>query len=348
MGFWEKDDMAPEMSQVEYAIKARVLAQPDMDGRPIKLLEGYQHIQVLPAGIEDPPLSLTKNDKAYTLTKTKSLRKSLFSSKIGRITASAAQPSAIAIAADGRTASSSTATVNLHFEPTSSDVPPPKINTVSAKLTATTYFSASPMTKLPNLGLGRHEFSIDQRLSYQTSVSLFSTNVEKVTWRQQIASQARRDSGYSSDGAANNSDTSENRAANLRTKSRSSPIYHAAALAIPFNIPTTKKMFIPTFHSCLISRVYTLNLTLSVGSSNTSVSLALPIQMVVEGESAVDPMPYDIGLPSFDSVVALQEAQEADEHLRPRTLQIPSAEFQGNSVLPGYEDMARLRRPVAS
>jgi hypothetical protein len=364
---WDRDDLAPEMAQVEYAIKARVLREPDHEhGRPIKLMEAHQALRVLPASSEDPPLGLTKHDRGYCLSKTKSLRRSLFSGKIGRLTATAAQPTAVVVSADGRSASTSSAVVALKYEPSSSsssaDGAPPKVNTVSAKLVATTYFSATPMTRLPNLGSGKYDFGNDQRLSYSTSVNLFSTSVDKVSWRQQIAAQARRDSGYASDGndtnnaasggdsdnTSNTNNTSQEavplRTPKKKSSSSSSPVFHTATLAIPFKLPTSKKMFLPTFHSCLISRVYTLQLTLSVGSSsNTSVSLALPLQIAVDAGAASHSLGLG-GLPSFDSVMALQEEEEVDDMFRPRRLLVPDEEFQGNSVLPGYEDMAGFRR----
>jgi hypothetical protein len=350
MGFWEKDDLAPDMSQVEYAIKARVLREPELEGRPVKLMEAYQHLNVLPASMEDPPLNITKNDSEYALSKSKSLRKNLFSGKIGRFTATTAQPGAVALSPDGRTATGTSAVVSLKFQPSSPEALPPKVNTVSAKLTATTYFSANPMTKLPNLGGAKYDFSNEQRLSYSTNVSIFSTSVDKVTWRQQLDSQVRRDSGYSSDMQEGHSDSDNSGqsgarltgSSNANKKKKSAPVFHTATLAIPFKLPAAKKMFLPTFHSCLISRVYTLQLTLSVGSSNTNITLALPLQVVVDATHG--PSIQDHGLPSFDSVMAAQEEHYADEHLRPRTLMVPAAELQGNSLLPGYEDLAGFRR----
>ncbi|KAK1598312.1 arrestin [Colletotrichum navitas] len=346
MGGWERDDMAPDMAQVQYAVNARVVRQDELGGKPTKLMEGTHLIKVLPRSPEDPPLNITKHDGAYVLSKTKAVRKSLFSSKQGRITAATAQPSAIHLTADGRSASEGSILVNLNFEPTSADNLPPKVNTVSAKLRAQTWYGATPMTKLPNMGDIQEAFAMSQYHVYTTSTSLLSTSVGKVAWRQQFTSAARRDSGYSSDGLreSGHSDSDNQNHSQSRRPSRdlSSPIFHMAALQIPFKLPTSRKTLIPTFYSCLVSRTYALQLTLVVADSK--INLNVPLQIALE-----PPVPQDLldmGLPSFDAVMAQQEEAEVDAFLQPRLLQQPAPGFQGNAVLPNYGDLATRRSGV--
>ncbi|WYZ45232.1 hypothetical protein EsH8_VIII_000548 [Colletotrichum jinshuiense] len=347
MGGWEKDDMSPDMAQVQYAIKARVVRQDEIGGKPTKIMEDTHLIKVLPTSPEDPPLNITKQDRGYSLSKTKTVRKNLFSSKQGYITAATAQPGAVYLTADGRTASEGSVLVNLNFEPTSVDVLPPKVNAVSAKIQSHTWYSATPMTKLPNLGDSQEAFAMAQQLAYSTSVPLFSTSTDKVSWRQQLASTTRRDSGYSSDGLreGSHSDSDNQRQGWSRrssSKGSASPIFHTAALKVPFKLPTCRKTFIPTFHACLVSRTYTLQLTVTVGDSK--INLAVPLQIALEPSMGQDSV--DMGLPSFDAAMAQQEEAEADEFLRPRLLQQPAPELQGNAVLPSYGDLATRRSAV--
>ncbi|KAL0944427.1 arrestin domain-containing protein [Colletotrichum truncatum] len=343
MGSWEKDDMTPDMAQIHYALKARVVRQDELGGRPTKVMEDAYLLNVLPASPEDPPLNITKQDKGYALSKTKTIRKNLFSSKQGRITASTVQPGAIYLTPDGRGASEGSLMVNLNFEPTSADVLPPKVSTVSAKIQAQTWYGATPMTRLPNMGDSHEVYALTQQLAYQTAVPLFSTTVDKTHWRQQVASITRRDSGYSSDGlreaSHSDSDGTHHSRGRRSSKDRSSPVAHLAALQIPFKLPTSRKTFIPTFHACIISRTYTLQLTLVVG--DTKINLAVPVQIAVE-----PPAQQDMGLPSFDAVMAQQEEAEADAHLQPRLMQQPAPELQGNAVLPGYNDLSTRRAAV--
>ncbi|KAK1465842.1 arrestin [Colletotrichum melonis] len=348
MGGWERDDMAPDMAQVQYVIKARVVRQDELGGKPIKVMEDTHHIKVLPRSPEDPPLNITKQDKNYALNKTKTIRKNIFSSKQGTVTAATAQPGAVYLTADGRGASEGSVLVNLNFEPTSADILPPKVSTVSAKIQAQTWYGATPMSSLPNMGNSQEAYAMTQQLAYQTSVSLFSTSVDKVAWRQQLASTARRDSGYSSDGMREGSpsDSDSQRQSNSRrsSKDRSSPIFHKAALQIPFKLPTARKTFIPTFHACLISRTYTLQLTIVVGDSK--INLNIPLQVALEPPMQLDSL--DTGLPTFEAVMAQQEEAEADAFLQPRLLQQPAPEFQGTSVLPSYGDLSARRGEVSA
>jgi len=338
MGCYERDDMAPEMARVEYQIKARVLREEDLGKKSIRIMEAVQAINVLPASVEEPPLNITEQDKLYRMHKSKSLRKNLLASKLGCLTATAIQPSPAVLRTDGvHLASKPTAQINLNFEPTAADVPPPKISGISGKVTAVTYFSSGTIPVFPNLGDWNQPFTAAKRGSYSTSVGLSSMATPKARWLQHLISAARRDSGYASDSNEQLSDSSDSMLQRKSMHQRqlstgaTSPIYHTSSIQIPIDLPTDKKLFIPTFHSCIASRVYTLQLSLaiSVGSTSTTISLTVPLQVAVEGNFTQGHM----DLPSFED--AVQEA-EADEHLRPRVLTIPDQQYTETSVLPGY------------
>lgn len=70
----------------------------------------------------------------------------------------------------------------------------------------------------------------------------------------------------------------------------SSKPFYTASVVIPITIPSSKRL-VPTFHSCLISRVYGLELNVSynTGSSTKSLlghtaSLRVPIQVTSPAE----------------------------------------------------------------
>jgi hypothetical protein len=345
MGGWSKDDMAPEMAKVEYSVRARVFRQPDLGGSKIKVMEGSQNIFVLPASAEQPPLDITSCDKLYSLCKKKTLRKSLLASKLGRLTAEAIQPPAANLRADGRAISGTMAQVQLTFDPASADIVPPKVSAVTAKVTAHTYYSAGAITSFPNLADWARQFGTEKRGSYQTSVSLPNVNMGKTRWSQHLSSLVRRDSGYGSDELTSpGEDDSGRRGSGSGKKAKSkpsSPIFHTTTLQIPVDLSAmlAKKTLIPTFHSCITSRVYALQLavTLSSGSGVNTLNLSLPLQIAVELDSSLG---YPIeDLPSFET--AVQEA-EADEMMRPRYIQVPDQQYIGTSSLggglPGYGD----------
>ncbi|KKY33134.1 putative arrestin domain-containing protein [Diaporthe ampelina] len=361
-GNWEKDDLSPQMADIEYTIKARVWRQPELQARPTKIMESIKSIQVLPTFPEDAPLSITKNDRLYCMSKTKAVRKNLLSAKLGKLTASAEQPRAIMLRPDGQVSTGTAAQVDLRFEPVCAGTPPPKVTAVSAKITAHTYFSAGPIGSPPNMGDFTETGVSDRRGVYSTSVSLPAAAEKPAAW---TGHYARRDSGYFTDTAPENTasegedaeeDGGRQRKQRQRRRSttianlvrpskpqhqsppRTPPIYHASTAHVAVSrLPTSKKLFVPTFHSCIASRVYTLHVSLQVtaGGGSTTLSLDLPLQIGVEpaGEAQAPPGGPGEELPSFEDAV---EEAAADAFFRPRVLSVPEVAFTETSVLPGY------------
>lgn len=357
-GNWEKDDLAPHMAEVVYSIKARVWREPEFRGRPIKIMEGVKSIQVLPAFAEAAPLTIASDetDTMYRMSKTKTLRKNILSSKLGTLTVSAPQPRAIALHPDGRVAAASAAQLDLQFTPLAADARPPKITGVAAKLVAHTYYSAGPFNSLPNMGDFMKGGLAARRGVYSTSVNLPSVTLDSnPVWFTHRLS--RRDSGYGSDSSVDEEQSQQqlqqqqqkrqrrkSSFANLiRTTRPSSPtnnpivssnVVHSTSIHLPLTLPTTKKTFVPTFHSCIVSRVYTLHVALTVDSTTaTKISLDLPLQITVVAGVQVEEEGEE--LPSWAEAV---EEAAADEFLRPRVLGVME-EFGGggDGGLPGYE-----------
>ncbi|KAH9897134.1 hypothetical protein F4778DRAFT_245385 [Xylariomycetidae sp. FL2044] len=370
IGGWERDDMAPHMSRVTYSVKARVVRNEDVDGLPVKLMEAGQEIKVLPVVPEDAPLNITKFDKLYTMSKSKALRKSILSSKTGKVTVSASQPSAAMLSPDGVTATPSTLKLDLQFEPTSGNSQPPKVTSISTKVTAVSYFSASGINHYPNLREWNKSFGGEGRGAYSTSVSISSKSIDGVHWRQQpappLVSQTRRDSGYGKDECSSSSSSDEH--SDQRGSSPTSAVmpkkrkveatapryYHSATLQIPVELPLKKKIFVPTFHSCIASRVYILSV--AVNFSSSTLTLAVPLQVGVSAPPG-EAVPGEIGLPSFEAAMgirdqdeALVEESEVEAYLRPRVLGVPDVTFDRSGMttgLPGYEKAVAARNVVA-
>jgi hypothetical protein len=98
---------------------------------------------------------------------------------------------------------------------------------------------------------------------------------------------------------------------------------------VPITLPLTKN-FLPTFHSCLISRIYCLSLHLSIhapGVSDPSVHLKVPIQIAAEGS--------DTGNENARARNAeVAAAQEAHAMFTPRSVAPPSPEMGHRDELP--------------
>ncbi|KAI1381959.1 hypothetical protein F4677DRAFT_400386 [Hypoxylon crocopeplum] len=342
VGSWEKDDFAPNMSRIQYAVKARVYEE-GIDGSGIKLMEAGHEIKVLPAIPEDAPLNVTKHDDMYTMQKSKTLRKTILSPKSGKVTVTATQPGAAMLSPDGQTIAPTTVPLNFEFVPASGEARPPKVTGISSKVTAVTYFSAGGINHYPNLKDWHRAFGSEGRGSYSGTTSVSTGPLSEVRWTRHLTAQARRDSGYGSE-TLSSSDSDRT----ARKRKASSPIFYNAHLQVPIRLPTHKKTFVPTFHSCISSRVYVLWLTVALasGGATAHLTLGVPLQVGVggvsggSGDTATAELP-----PSFEDV----EEADANEYLRPRLMSVPTVDFQHSAALPGYADLDyRRRRSVAA
>ncbi|KAI8954221.1 arrestin [Xylaria longipes] len=341
IGDWDKDDFAPNMSRVTYCVRARIYHE-ESDSKSEKATEVSHDIKVIPIVPEDAPLSITQQDKMYVMSKSKTLRKSILSPKLGKVTVSANQPAAAMISLDGHYINPTTAQLDLVFQPTSNDSQPPRIVGVTSKVTAVTYYSAGGINEYPNLKDWGRSFGSDGRGAYSSSVPLSAAPVTSVPWEQHLTARGRRDSGYDSglhsdsDHSANSRHPSSSNRDSRKRSRKDAPYYYAAKVQVPVELPASKKQFVPTFHSCISSRVYVLWVTVNLSglaglSSTITVSVPLQVGVCPEADSRVD----STGLPTFEAAME-DDPFEIDAYLQPRTISVPDIEFR--SELPGYAE----------
>ena len=70
--------------------------------------------------------------------------------------------------------------------------------------------------------------------------------------------------------------------------------FYTTQVVVPVSLPKGNKVFVPSFHSCLVSRIYALDLYLSVNTPSTTLTdptlhLKLPIQVSSEGNPHAKP-----------------------------------------------------------
>ena len=324
-GRWQRDDMAPSTVEVEYSVKARVVRDDVVsagDGGGVvrkrtRIMEASQAIQVLPATAEQPPLSVTADDRLYRMARAKTVRRrrGLFATRLGRLTAEAAQPSAAVLSPDGRRLMAHpVARLRLTFEPDGPHALPPAVTGVSARLAAHTFFSSGTIPCFPNLGEWNVPCSAARRAHFSASVALPTISLAEPpawTWGSPMSSQSS--SSPPSSPPSRRSDDNDNNANEAETETEAdtepshphspspsaSPSARAkpphsqspnnarttttTTLTLPLTLPTDKKTFVPTFHSCLASRVYALHLTVHTASASAPLSLVVPLQVAVAG-----------------------------------------------------------------
>lgn len=315
------DDLCPDMVKVRYAIKARVIRNQDQDEKDVVLAEETTKINVLPKLPATPPMSIGPNDNDYRLSRTKMLKKGVFSGKLGRITVSAAQPGAFILSSDSAIPTTTMTKLDLRFEPHDSTCQPPRLGGLTSKIKALTFFSVRPAG-----GLAARAYMITEYEStrgvYSTSTSLSSRCVESVSWTKH-ESQLSNDSSRRPSAISTSSSSSSERSdaeANRAT-------YYTASIVVPLTLPSSKN-WIPTFHACVASRIYALDLNLSIHTPGTgippsSVSLKVPVQIASGGR--------DTG--ALSAAEQAQVIADAEETLRPRVIEIPREELIGTSVL---------------
>lgn len=322
------DDMAPEMSVISYAIKVRIIHGRGRTGKPIVAAESSKKLRIIPAMREESLITVSgglKDD--YRLRTEKDLKKGMFKGKLGCLTMESAQPKSLQLPALHSTSTrpiTSMATVNVRFDPADEGAKPPRLGSLSAKLKVATYFTSLAMSEFPTRATEFHYSSV--RGVFVETVPFSSRCVASAQWeRHSPGAPIRRDSAFST-----LSDLSIPEA----SSSYSGKTFYTAKLLVPITLPKTSKMFVPTFHSCLVSRVYYLSLYLGISGSSTSVTnstmqLKLPIQISSEGNPNARP---SISAQEAEAIAA----REARDFLSPRSVAPPSPDYVERSQLSGF------------
>lgn len=318
------DDMSPEMSKVSYIVRARVLKHCPVGDAKRAIANAAKKVRIVPASEEHPPLDVSECNQDYCLRKEKDVQRGLFRGKLGRLVMEAAQPKALQLPhpqTESPCPTTTMARVNLRFDPVDPYQQPPQLGTLWSKLRVKTFFGSTPWKDFPtrcsSLGL------CPTQGVYSENVPLSSRCVVSAQWQkhgsQSESDLARRDSLYSA---------SSIESATAPSASYTGKTFYTSSVLVPITLPTGNKAFVPTFHSCLVSRVYLLDLCISYHTPNRNimvptVSLKLPIQIASTGN-----------IPGPGSDASSITAAEIDrDFFRPRNIAPPSPEYTVTSTL---------------
>ncbi|KAF2112120.1 arrestin [Lophiotrema nucula] len=288
------DDFAPEMSKIIYGVKVRLTSVHESDGKISLIADKMKKVRVKPAFEEQPPLNVDPSDAEYRLRQEKVIKKGLFKGKLGTLTAQSAQPKALKIPG-ARTFDNcpitSMAKIVLRFDPADENNLPPRLGSLATKLKVSTFYASAPRHSFPNRSnLG---FDLTQGF-YSENIQISSMCIASAQWEKHDYSSnpppdslVRRDSGIS-DCSMLSHDDAVSTGILAASKNYKGGHFYSAQILVPITLPNNKN-FIPTFHSCLISRQYALSLRLSAhapGVSDPSLHLKLPIQVCADGSDA--------------------------------------------------------------
>ncbi|KAJ4292639.1 hypothetical protein N0V90_009302 [Kalmusia sp. IMI 367209] len=287
------DDMAPEMAKISYGVKVRIMQVHEGENKLSLLTQKTRKVRVKPAFEEQPPLNMDGN-KAYRPRLERSIKKSLFKGKAGTLIAQASQPKPLTIPG-ARTLDAKPITTRakiiLRFDPAEENSLPPKLGSLKTNIKVSTFYSSAPRNNFPT----REGLSYDRTQgAYTDTISLSTMCIgTSPKWEKQPASasplpeddDSRRDSGISDCSSISTASTTfeiPRPSANYKKGS-----FYTACILVPITLPLNKN-FLPTFHSCLVSRTYALSMNLSVhapGLSDPTLSLKVPLQVCAEGSA---------------------------------------------------------------
>lgn len=224
-----------------------------------------RNIRIIPASNEEPSGDEHPSSR-YAAPTEKVIKKSPLGSILGTLNVASLHPSPINYSLSDcitRDTSSPNTTLHLIFHPSGEDSLPPRIYSLRTKLVTSTSLSTA---RTPEEHPCQWQ-SIDQQtapsqpLLHTETVPLSDLKLAPIQWTEQDRRLSSTDSGSGSSGSCSPSET--------EISSTPGP-YYTATIVVPFVLPETKS-FVPSFSSCLISRSYSLDITLFYHSSGGGV-----------------------------------------------------------------------------
>jgi hypothetical protein len=280
-----------------------------------------RHVRIVPMYGDEPPLIIEPDGLEFQMRREMIVRQSAFQrKKTGTLVVEAAQPGPLYLRAIDTIEEPPTAftTILLRFDPEDTEVAPPRLSSLSSKLKSYTFFSTRAARDFPaKTGTASDRFGgLDSR-----SLSLAKRSVANVQWQKHDPLKpepVRPDFDWSvmapSLAPAPSGDYKHN-------------IYYTGMILAPITLPQ-HKVFVPTFHSCLISRDYRIkfDLFLDGASSVGAIGLRVPIQVSYGRHDRAA-----IALSRNDSIGADTLASSGIEARHPGTSPVHASEPNGPS-----------------
>lgn len=268
-------DMAPAGCEISYLVRATILRNSSKETKVRKEIASMKkRVRIIPIVEEEPPIHVSHHGKMYrdqtdTTVKMGPLH---LGKKMGCLTMTSSQPAPIQLRSqDGKCeAANSSAMMHLRFDPVGHEQPP-QLQTVSSHLKVSTVFATIDMHDYPST-VPQLVYFPGARDIEITTVGLSKQTVSSTQWVKHVTDVESLSS--STTWAADNGPMA----------------FYTAEIEVPVALPQGKKAFVPSFHSCLISRIYSLELSISYQSVSgrgwsATGDLSVPIQLTTMNES---------------------------------------------------------------
>ncbi|KAI9709761.1 MAG: hypothetical protein M1820_003164 [Bogoriella megaspora] len=322
------DDLSPDMGKITYEIRATIVRVNERDQSESVVATKPRKIRVVPAVAEDPPVSLEANLTDYRFREEKNIKKNIFKGKLGRLVMESVEPRPFRLSSPSNGDNGlvdTLATVMLRFDPHDASSPLPRLSTLTSKLKSYTHYASSVRHAYPT----KASVMIDMSQGLHTeTLTLASRCVHQVEWETHASTPPGRRS-------------STNWLPPPSSSYNASYPFYTASIIVPLTLPANKA-FVPNFHSCLMSRVYALDFSLSLhgpGPSSPTINVKVPIQVACAGSTAEQQRAASAQAAADDAVALGEELQSL---YRPQSIATaisgPSStaavEGEGNTTAP--------------
>ena len=259
----DRDAMVPQGIFITYNIVA-TLADRNWVHK-----EASQTIQFMPRFYKQPVLGSSRTYSTVKFTAIQQLKPRDFSGSPGQITLSADEPHILVVQDSGRSYQTTDILTSLHIESSKHQPALPSECIVSATLESLTWSQTKPMQNLPHITKVKRCHSVSRPLMRDLKLSL--------VW-EKVPPEDTRIAG-----------------------SKTVNAFRAQVIVSLPALSAGKRVYIPSFYSCLIARTYCLHILVIIAS--VPLRLALPLQMVLESDEGNDTCPSDnVGLPAPESL----------------------------------------------
>ncbi|RSL80810.1 hypothetical protein CEP51_006293 [Fusarium floridanum] len=270
IGSWEYNDQAPHAVHIEYAVQAKVITKTKNQQR-LKTTEACRALKILPSSLQTIPLDLAPEEgRCRSSTQCTLVREGVLSPYIGNMTAVLRKPNSLTLSLQDFELPEAFITIDLGFSPTTEPTRLPEIRVKSARIQAVTHYSRSHMNYLA----GREkppEATETAAMPYSVYTDIPLKSRDSVVW--QLGTVGEKTTRL----------TAKNDIRPTTLDSGGSSNNYTGTLAFAVSVPkSNKKLFLPSFDSCLVSRTYCIQIVLIVGTSGTTMTLYAPLEVVVD------------------------------------------------------------------
>ncbi|KAE8152898.1 hypothetical protein BDV25DRAFT_169874 [Aspergillus avenaceus] len=246
------DDMSPTVLSIIYKIRFGLAKRCRKSGILASMQEWSQPVYINTPRFERAPLLISDTSKFYRVTQDARIVKGLCRNRIGSIFAQTTTQLAVI---QRENTIIRPVIINLQYK-TSPRLPLLNVTDIQCQLNAITSYSDTPWSDLPDMtDPSPWDFHTD---CHEHTVTLQRPSLKPLQWQTDPS-----DTGCYQKNAA--VDTT-----------------YTATLEVPVILPKCQ-MYTPTFYSCLVSRTYSLNISIYLRveeqRSRTKISLTVPLQI---------------------------------------------------------------------